>query len=114
MIGADQVYQKALEVPFVFIEDLSILKQGKDYKLEVTCTHDMLLLYGRYCKLSRECSQSPWCIDGKTLKDGSVEEIISTTCKDFIGAEVGTLHGSGREDIDVRMLGHGRPFVMEF
>ena len=80
----------------------------------MTCTHDMLLLYGRYCKLSRECSQSPWCIDGKTLKDGSVEEIISTTCKDFIGAEVGTLHGSGRDDIDVRLLGHGRPFVMEF
>jgi tRNA pseudouridine synthase 10 len=24
------------------------------------------------------------------------------------------LHGSGREDIDVRMLGRGRPFVMEF
>ena len=24
------------------------------------------------------------------------------------------LHGSGREDIDVRMLGHGRPFILEF
>ena len=24
------------------------------------------------------------------------------------------MHGSGREDIDVRMLGHGRPFILEF
>ena len=24
------------------------------------------------------------------------------------------LHGSGREDIDVRMIGQGRPFILEF
>jgi tRNA U54 and U55 pseudouridine synthase Pus10 len=33
---------------------------------------------------------------------------ISSAAKDFFGAEIGILHGSGREDIDVRML------VMEF
>lgn len=69
---------------------------------------------GRYCKYSRECSQSPWCVDGKTTRHGSVEEHISNSVKHFFGAEVGILHGSGREDIDVRMLGRGRPFVMEF
>lgn len=74
----------------------------------------MLLMYGRYCKLSRECSQSPWSVDGRTTRHGSVEEIISNAIKGFFGAELGTLHGSGREDIDVRMLGRGRPFVMEF
>jgi len=73
-----------------------------------------VLLSGRYCKLSRECSQSPWLVDGLTTKHGSVEEIISNASKAFIGAEGGTLHASGREDIDVRMLGRGRPFVMEF
>jgi tRNA pseudouridine synthase 10 len=53
-------------------------------------------------------------MEGKTTKDGSVEVHISDGCKEFFGAESGMLHGSGREDIDVRMLGRGRPFVMEF
>lgn len=81
--------------------------------MEVTCSHDAILLAGRYCKLSRECSQSPWSVDGKTTKHGSVEEHIYNSVKSFFGADSGVLHGSGREDIDVRMLGRGRPFVLE-
>ena len=64
-------------------------------------------------KLSRECSQSPWFVDGKTTRDGSVEEIIANAVKPFFEADNAQLHGSGREDIDVRMLGRGRPFVLE-
>lgn len=55
VIGADQVYQKAIGLPYVLIEDMKILKI-RDLKLEVQCSHDALLMYGRYCKLSRECS----------------------------------------------------------
>jgi tRNA pseudouridine synthase 10 len=43
----------------------------------------------------------------------SVEELISPP---VLKAAVGTeskFHGAGREDIDVRMLGSGRPFVLE-
>jgi tRNA pseudouridine synthase 10 len=43
----------------------------------------------------------------------SVEEYISDP---FLSAAKGTaskFHGSGREDIDARMLGNGRPFILE-
>ena len=33
---------------------------------------------------------------------------------EIFGADELFLHGSGREDIDVRMLGDGRPFILEF
>ena len=33
---------------------------------------------------------------------------------EIFGADEVYLHGSGREDIDVRMLGNGRPFILEF
>ena len=95
------------------MEDLSIFKENTT-KFDVKCSHETILMAGRYCKLSRECSQTPWSIDGKTLKHGSVEESIFDGAKSFFGSDVGVLHGSGREDIDVRMLGRGRPFVMEF
>ena len=32
----------------------------------------------------------------------------------IFGATVAYLHAAGREDIDVRMLGDGRPFIIEF
>ena len=34
--------------------------------------------------------------------------------EEIFQAEEVYLHGSGREDVDVRMLGHGRPFILEF
>lgn len=33
---------------------------------------------------------------------------------DIAGARTFKFHSAGREDIDVRMLGNGRPFIMEF
>lgn len=80
----------------------------------MVASHEAILLYGRYSKLSRECSQTPWNVDGKTTLHGSVEEFISNNTARFFGSAQGILHGSGREDIDVRMLGRGRPFVMEY
>lgn len=45
----------------------------------------------------------------------SVEEIIIESIATTVGTDVTNLkmHGCGREDIDVRMLGNGRPFVVE-
>jgi len=84
-----------------------------------------LFIYGKYKKYSREIPQTKWfckicrgrgckrCSYTGKLYPTSVEEIIS---KEFIKAtkaEDESFHGSGREDIDVRMLGDGRPFVLE-
>lgn len=84
-----------------------------------------LYVYGRYCKHERGIPQTKWpcrrcrgrgceeCdFSGKQYAD-SVEEIIAAPLLSLSGAESACLHGAGREDIDARMLGSGRPFVLE-
>jgi tRNA pseudouridine synthase 10 len=80
---------------------------------------------GRYRKLERGIPQTHWfcrncrgkgcerCgFTGKQYPD-SVEELIGRPVADLFKAEGAVLHGAGREDIDARMIGTGRPFVME-
>ena len=43
----------------------------------------------------------------------SVEELISEIFLDKTRGYEAKFHGAGREDIDVKMLGTGRPFVLE-
>ncbi len=85
---------------------------------------------GRYKKLVRDLPQTVFfCPDckghprrrrgcercegfGKLTRE-SVQELIAwPACKAF-GTRKNKFHGAGREDIDVRMLGRGRPFVLE-
>jgi tRNA pseudouridine synthase 10 len=92
---------------------------------EVEIKSNPLFILGRYKKLERGIPQSKWfcrkcrgngcesCnFTGKMYQD-SVEEYVSHP---FLTAAQGIsskFHGSGREDIDARMLGSGRPFVIE-
>src|SRR5690606_901027 len=43
----------------------------------------------------------------------SVQELIARRLLPAFQAKAGRFHGAGREDIDVLMLGRGRPFVFE-
>lgn len=81
-------------------------------------------VFGHYIKLSRKHCQSRWhCSDcggrgcpscgGSGQNYPSVEEEIGKALQPLFGASGATLHACGREDVDVRMLGNGRPFVME-
>ena len=85
---------------------------------------------GRYKKLSRDLPQTVFfCPDckghprrrkdcarcegfGKLTRD-SVQELIGWVLGKAFGTRKHKFHGAGREDVDVRMLGEGRPFVME-
>ncbi len=72
-----------------------------------------LLIYGRYWKLGRMISQNIWITKNGTKKYPlSIEEIAKTLIKDGFGEDI-VLHIAGREDVDVRTLGSGRPFVLE-
>ena len=84
-----------------------------------------IFVSGRYMKYERGIPQTHWhcrachgtgcerCnFTGKMYQD-SVEELIGRPAAEALGGENAVLHGSGREDIDARMLGTGRPFVME-
>lgn len=84
-----------------------------------------LFLRGRYRKLVRGIPQTRWpcnrCRGKGCAKCGgtgkmyptSVEEIVATEVMREAGGTGHALHGMGREDVDARMLGSGRPFVLE-
>ena len=84
-----------------------------------------LYISGRYKKLARGVSQSRWiCREcrgkgcercnwtGKMYAE-SVEEFIAKPTLEMTDGHTALFHGAGREDIDARMLGSGRPFVIE-
>ncbi|MGC8582228.1 MAG: tRNA pseudouridine(54/55) synthase Pus10 [Thermoproteus sp.] len=74
----------------------------------VKVTRNPLLLLGRYLKLSRVVSQ------GRLVPGASrtIEEVLDPVRARFGGSAL-VLHAAGREDSDVRMLGNGRPAVVE-
>lgn len=69
---------------------------------------------GRYVKKSRELSQTAWIVESdKRVTPTSVEEVIRDRFQSMARADEWKMVAAGREDADVRMLGKGRPFVME-
>ncbi|MDR2203180.1 MAG: tRNA pseudouridine(54/55) synthase Pus10 [Nitrososphaerota archaeon] len=84
-----------------------------------------LFVGGRYRKLARTVSQSKWfcsscrgrgcekCGGTGKLYSESVEEFISKPFLEVSNGVDSFFHASGREDIDARMLGAGRPFIVE-
>lgn len=70
-----------------------------------------IYITGNYLKLARGLSQTPWIVDGERKTEGSVEEFILAGFKKVFEAQVYKFHSAGREDVDVRMLFDGRPFV---
>ncbi|MDE1881131.1 MAG: tRNA pseudouridine(54/55) synthase Pus10 [Euryarchaeota archaeon] len=84
-----------------------------------------IFYYGRYRKLDRTLPQTRWpcrachgkgCTrcegTGKMYRE-SVEELVGGPLLSLAQGEGHAFHGMGREDIDARMLGRGRPFVLE-
>lgn len=84
-----------------------------------------LFIYGRYRKYSRELPQTRWpctecrgkgcprCGGKGRMYDSSVQDLIGPVLMRHTMGEEDFFHGMGREDIDARMLGNGRPFVVE-
>jgi len=71
-----------------------------------------LYLSGSYVKLGRYITQMRWVgKEGRNYKF-SVEESVRKIISAFRASEV-VLHASGREDADARMLGSGRPVILE-
>lgn len=82
-------------------------------EFEFSFHHLSVFVGGRYCKYSRKVSQSPWFIDGLRKAEKSVQEFVGEVLVKHFKAVDYKFMSAGREDIDVRMLGRGRPFVME-
>lgn len=82
-------------------------------------------MYGRYRKLERGIPQTRWpcrackgrgcerCDMTGLQYAKSVQDLIGNPLLSIFGSEEHAFHGMGREDIDVRCMGRGRPFVIE-
>lgn len=97
----------------------------------VTVQVNPAFVAGRYRKFSREIPQTEWpcrdcdgtgtvggdeCVvcDGTGYRyQESVEQLVAPHVQEAMAGTDATFHGAGREDIDARMLGTGRPFVVE-
>jgi tRNA pseudouridine synthase 10 len=103
--------------------DVIILFDLEDFSFEINVMP--VYVYGRYIKRVRNISQTRWMcgyckgegcemcnFTGKRYFE-SVEELIVNPMVELFRAKYGVLHGAGREDVDARMLGNGRPFVVE-
>lgn len=117
-----QVLKKPVEFSnphIVFIFNLSY----DNFSIDMTIKS--LFIFGRYNKLIRGIPQTKWICSnchGKGCSEcdqtgkrypSSVQELISEEFEKAAKTMDSKFHGAGREDIDVRMLGDGRPFVIE-
>ncbi|KAJ2487896.1 hypothetical protein IWW37_005075 [Coemansia sp. RSA 2050] len=68
---------------------------------------------GRYLKLERNISQTPFFVGERRVTELSVADVVGEPIKALVRCDSYNLVGSGREDADVRMLGDGRPFYLE-
>ncbi|MGQ4873226.1 MAG: tRNA pseudouridine(54/55) synthase Pus10 [Promethearchaeia archaeon] len=117
---------KRLKKPVEFASpEIVILFKLSYESVDIEIIIKPLYIYGRYNKYLRGIPQTHWLcgycrgrgcdicnFTGKRYEI-SVEELIS---EEFIKESKATgskFHGAGREDIDVRMLGDGRPFILE-
>jgi tRNA pseudouridine synthase 10 len=103
--------------------DLVIILDAAAGTVEVQV--NSVFFYGRYQKFERGIPQTHWdcrACKGKGCEKcnftgaqylDSVEELIGRPVIGMFDAENAVLHGAGREDIDARMVGTGRPFILE-
>jgi len=105
--------------------DITIIFSLKFDSFNIHLLIRSLFIYAKYNKFVRDIPQTHWncrACNGKGCQickfSGkqymtSVEELISP---EFIKQSYSTkskFHGAGREDIDAKMLGEGRPFILE-
>jgi tRNA pseudouridine synthase 10 len=105
--------------------DITIIYSIKYGSFDITLLLRSIFVYGRYNKFVRGIPQTHWncrLCKGKGCESCkftgkqyqiSVEELISPKFVNEAKADGSKFHGAGREDIDVRMLGTGRPFILE-
>lgn len=122
LLGKALAVSSSKEVDYL-IPDMVVVYNP--YLEKVRLQVNPLFVTGRYRKLVRTIPQSKWfcsscrgrgcekCGGTGKMYPESVEELSSKPLLEAAQGEASFFHASGREDIDARMLGTGRPFVIE-
>ncbi|MDI9623395.1 MAG: tRNA pseudouridine(54/55) synthase Pus10 [Methanothermobacter sp.] len=105
--------------------DIVVKVNFRKLKPRVWIQINPLFIEGRYRKLIRGIPQTKWpcrkckgrgcprCNFTGKMYPTSVEELVAEPVLKATQGSGSKFHGAGREDVDVRMLGRGRPFVLE-
>jgi tRNA pseudouridine synthase 10 len=92
---------------------------------QITVRSAPLFIGGRYLKYSRQIPACRWmhmackgrgcqkCNYTGNVHGPSIQELAEPAVLKATGGVSTFFHGAGREDVDARMLGSGRPFVIE-
>lgn len=95
-------------------EAVVIVNLDSTFSYEITVKPSPLFYAGHYRKLSRRVSHVPWYTKvGAKKYPLSVQEVVEKVFKKIFEAEKVVIHAAGREDADARMVGSGRPVVVE-
>ncbi len=119
-----KLLQKKLNVPVEYSNpEIVVLVDifSGEYELQV----NPIFIKGYYKKLEKNIPQTPWycrycwgrgcekCNYTGREYPYSVSELVGEPALKLFEALSYKFHGAGREDVDARMLGTGRPFVLE-
>ncbi|PCN49984.1 tRNA pseudouridine(54/55) synthase Pus10 [Candidatus Geothermarchaeota archaeon ex4572_27] len=103
--------------------DVLVVVDLVDDKVEVKPSP--VFIYGRYRKLEAGIPQNKWlcsrCWGAGCERCGwtgkmyptSIEELVAAPMAEMFEGRGAKFHGAGREDVDVKVVGRGRPFVVE-
>lgn len=103
--------------------DITVIVDARFFDAELQ--FGALYIFGRYRKLDRTIPQTRWpcnrcngrgcdqCALTGHQYANSVQALVAAPFLDATGATQEAFHGAGREDIDARCIGEGRPFVLE-
>ena len=123
-VGERLCEKTSLEIDFEK-PDVTLIFDLSPRRPRVVTQANPVFIFGRYRKFERGLSQTDryckYCHGKGCEKCGftgletseSIESMIATRAVNAFEGDGWRFHGSGREDIDARMLGNGRPFVLE-
>ncbi|MEM0000956.1 MAG: tRNA pseudouridine(54/55) synthase Pus10 [Desulfurococcaceae archaeon] len=95
-------------------EVVLIVNLDSTFNYEISVQSNPLFYAGRYRKLGRRISHIPWYTETGVKKYPlSVQEAVERVFKKIFEAEEVVIHAAGREDVDTRMVGSGRPVIVE-
>lgn len=103
-----------LEPSFERADVVAIIHLDRDFNYSIEIRPAPIYIKGLYWKLGRRVSHVPWYTrEGLKKYPLSVQEAAEAVLLEVFNAKKVVIHAAGREDVDARMLGTGRPLVIE-